>query len=427
MATMKSAKGRYPSQEDDDVPDDIKAADESLDYSDDSSRLQSENESVDSSEPAEPLDIEAEDTSFVEPVQKPFPAEKEVVKPKPAGLDNATLGRVITGATPALMGLLMGASPAMAESQIKEGQKYYEAGTPKKTVLTMGPDGKPVYIDVRDSIGKEAFQKSGKAAAGGAPKVQNYLDENGVERIGSWIGGKVYDSSGKEVLNPRTSKGLEIKEVKDKYENIKLVGINPLGKSQDLLTTYVGKGAEAGIRGDDVARFDKIHDEVRKYSQPLYDNQRSLATAKSLLSSDPKQAIEQAAGIFKTAKIITDEKISDKERDAVSQAPSIFQSFADKLQTNISGEQRQYIIQQMKNILDKVNSANTAAINSMQDRYVTSFASGAKDQSEFNKMKDYASKQLVTRRDESGKKPEFTKEQWDALPETKKRQIMEAK
>lgn len=422
MATMKSAKGRYPSQEDDDVPDDIKAADESLSNSDDGGAGLSEDYSADKPEPAEPLEVEAESVNKNPPL-----GENKSTSSPMADQDKASFARAITGATPALMGLLMGASPLMAEDQIVQGQKYYQAGTPKKTVLTMGPDGKPVYTDVRDSIGKEAFQKSGKAAAGGAPKVQNYLDENGVERIGSWIGGKVYDSNGKEVINPRTSKSLEIKEIKDEYGNVTYKGFDPLGRSQNLLTASTGKGAPVGIREDDVARFDKIHDEVRKYSQPLYDNQRSLATAKSLLSSDPKQAIEQAAGIFKTAKIITDEKISDKERDAVSQAPSIFQSFADKLQTNISGEQRQYIIQQMKNILDKVNSANTAAINSMQDRYVTSFASGAKDQSEFNKMKDYASKQLVARTNESGKKPEFTKEQWDALPETKKRQIMEAK
>jgi len=158
MATMKNAKGRYPSQEDDDVPADIRAADESLSNSDDGGEGLSEDYSADKSEQAEPLEVEAES------VKKNPPLEESKTTSSPmADQDKASFARAITGATPALMGLLMGASPAMAESQIKEGQAYYSSGTTKKTVLTMGPDGKPVYTDVRDSIGKQAYTKPSTA------------------------------------------------------------------------------------------------------------------------------------------------------------------------------------------------------------------------------------------------------------------------
>lgn len=394
MATMK----RNPSsidEEDDTVPD-----------SEDSTRLYDEAQSAEESAPSEPLDIEAKDNSFVEPAQKPFPAEKEVAKPGMSDQDRSTIARTITGATPALMGLLMGASPAMAENQIKEGQAYYSAGTPKKTVLTMGPDGKPVYTDIRDSIGKQAYTKPLKAAAGGASKVQNYLDESGVERIGSWIGGKVYDSSGKEVLNPRTSKGLEIKETTDEYGNVILRGFDSLGRSQNLLTASTGKGAPVGIRQDDVARFDEVKKNTNIEKAPLIENQNNIKVAMSLLDSDPSKAIVQAAGVFKTAKVVTAEKISGDEKKYVTEAPSMFQNFADKLATNITGEQKQYIISQMKEILRRVGKANDNALNSVEDRYVESFASGAKDKNEYEKMRQYASKQLVTRRDSVQSNPD---------------------
>lgn len=172
MATMK----RNPSSVDEE--------DDTVQDSEDSTRLYDEAQSAEESAPSEPLDIEAKDNSFVEPAQKPFPAEKEAVKPGMNDQDRSTIARTITGATPALMGLLMGASPAMAESQIKEGQAYYSAGTPKKTVLTMGPDGKPVYTDIRDSIGKQAYTKPLKAAGGGAGiKMAKFIDPRHPEHV----------------------------------------------------------------------------------------------------------------------------------------------------------------------------------------------------------------------------------------------------
>jgi len=401
MATMKNAKGRYPSQEDDDVPADIRAADESLSNSDDGGEGLSEDYSADKSEQAEPLEVEAES------VKKNPPLEESKTTSSPmADQDKASFARAITGATPALMGLLMGASPAMAESQIKEGQAYYSSGTTKKTVLTMGPDGKPVYTDVRDSIGKQAYTKPSTAAAGGAPKVQNYLDENGVERIGSWVGGKVYDSNGKEVLNPRTSKGLELKEIKDEYGNVTYRGFDPLGRSQNLLTASTGKGAPVGIREDDVVRFDEVKKNANAEKTPLIESQNNIKIAMSLLDSDPSKAIVQAGGVFKTAKVITAEKISGDEKKYVTEAPSVFQNFADKLATDITGEQRQYIISQMKEILRRVGKANDSALNSVEDRHVESFASGAKDKNEYEKMRQYASKQLVTKRDSVQSNPD---------------------
>jgi hypothetical protein len=133
MATMK----RKPSQEelsDALAYDDIAAAEEALGASG--------NEQVN----LEELSVEA---------QKP---PKEPVE----GLDEKSISqitRAFTGASPALMGLLFGASPATSERQLKETQDYYKAGVPTKAVLTKGPAGEPIYTDIREAVGQEAYEK----------------------------------------------------------------------------------------------------------------------------------------------------------------------------------------------------------------------------------------------------------------------------
>jgi len=91
--------------------------------------------------------------------------------------DKAAAARMFTGAAPALMGMLFGASPLTAEDQIQQGQKFYENGTPKKLGTTVDPvTGKPIYEDIRNLPGREAYQKPMRPSAGGLPKASQFYN-----------------------------------------------------------------------------------------------------------------------------------------------------------------------------------------------------------------------------------------------------------
>lgn len=113
----------------------------------------------------DPMDVEYE-LAAKQPEQAMAPEKLNTKNSSYESLDHKysddekqAAARFVTGAAPTLMGFLFGGSPLAQERSILEGQKYYDESTPKKTVLTRGPNGQPIYTDIRESIGKEAFQK----------------------------------------------------------------------------------------------------------------------------------------------------------------------------------------------------------------------------------------------------------------------------
>ena len=109
-----------------------------------------------------------------------------------------TIGRMVTGATPALFSFLFG--PQSAVHGMAQEQAQFAAGKPGKLVPIIGPDGVPVYETPEGAIGEKIAQKAGK---GTAPKSVEFLNPktNKVE-MGSYSEGKYYTGAGQLITNP---------------------------------------------------------------------------------------------------------------------------------------------------------------------------------------------------------------------------------
>lgn len=392
MATMKSAKGRYPSQEDDDVPDDIKAADESLSNSDDGGAGLSEDYSADKPEPAEPLEIEAESVNKNPPL-----GENKSTSSPMADQDKASFARAITGATPALMGLLMGASPLMAEDQIVQGQKYYQAGTPKKTVLTMGPDGKPVYIDVRDSIGKEAFTKQAGVSAGGLVR-KTYVDKNNnpinlqFDRTGSATELGTLKNKNAEILSGELRPAeatFSTVEGTDEFGR-KITERQPLYGQQNAGVKTIGTSYASQV-GIPSVKLDEAKEKTQSFmnkKSSIEADARSLKAAQNLiLSGDKDSQIKQAAGTTQVLKAVIAEKMSDQEYGRMSTNPGALQGLMDRIDKlqNLSPQEVQ---KQIKEIAYQMESANSDYLKNLRNDYKKSFGMGN------SKYEDYINRAL---------------------------------
>jgi len=132
---------RSPAQEDDEL---LQQADESLNENDN------------------PIEIDG--------VVGDKPAENKAQLSSNVNTD--AIARLVAGATPTLMGFLMGASPAMAANQIAQTKQTFEAGKPKKLVMVSGPDGQPVYEDSAMAVGENAYVKPTRAPLGAANSFQ---------------------------------------------------------------------------------------------------------------------------------------------------------------------------------------------------------------------------------------------------------------
>jgi len=310
------------------------------------------------------------------------------------------ISRLVAGATPTLMGFLMGSSPAMAANQIAQTKQTFEAGKPKKLVMVSGPDGQPIYEDSAMAVGEQPYVKPQRANTSGfkVEKIQDPVTGKEtyarVDLLNKTMEPLTY-IEGSQVARPNTFKGVSTTTYKDEFGNLKTLQADQYGNINGNKTLSQGKGQQYGIREEDVKIGDKMAQEALRRAQPIYESKANIEGAMSLLNTNPSQAIEQAAGVFKTAKIVVNERISKEEKDFVTQAPSVFQRYADELATNITGEQRQYIISQMRSILSKMDEVNNHALAAMQDSYVTTFAGNSSTKDEYNKKYDYLSKQIV--------------------------------
>jgi hypothetical protein len=345
------------------------------------------------------VDTSAEDNAPEAPVTPP-PAAQEAK----SGAVNQSLVRMITGATPTLMAFLTGAGPSQKETAINEAQKFYKEGATKKTVLTKGAEGQPVYTDVRDSGGMDAWTKPASVrpiSTAGQKIVESTDPATGKKTfriidVIAHTSTPVYDieegrvSGRSQPFSPITSE-----KVQDSTGAEKFIKKDVYGNIMSGPTISEGKGTPLGINKFDIDRFEPLHKEARALQNEMYSTKEEIAGALALLDTDPKNAIEQAAGIFKTAKIITREKITADEKKFVSEAPSVFQRLTDDFMTAFTNEQRKTVTDQMKNILLKLDNVSDKAMASVQDRYSSQFASNSSSKQEQQRLYDYASKQLI--------------------------------
>ena len=304
--------------------------------------------------------------------------------------EKSATARMFTGAAPALMGLLFGASPLTAENQIKEGQSFYAGGVPKKTVLTRGPNGEPIYTDVRESIGKEAWAKPVAAKSGPGMSPITYKNAQGLEAIGfaDKARAKVIDTSGNVIENPVKYQAPKYQEVTDERGNKKIIAIGPTSDVNTIANTASGLGAKYNLREDEVKSGDKLAEIYTRDAKPIYDSKVSLKGAMQLLNAPDADAITQAAGIFRTAKAIVNERISDQERGVVTLPPGLTDKLSQQIELIATNKNPQEQLRQLRAVLIELDKANDLALSSMQDRYVNQFSNGGSDKSKAKYLSD---------------------------------------
>jgi hypothetical protein len=309
MATMKRKPAQVdPSDEQVDLSDalqydDIAASDEALGASG--------NDQVS----LEELSIEA---------QKP-------PKPPVEGLDEKSISqitRAFTGASPALMGLLFGGSPSTVERELKETKDYYKAGVPTKTVLTKGPTGEPIYTDIRDSIGQEAYERPYAESSTGNGKWLTgkawVKDENGVEQLTDILTNNASNvvinaitkepiTSARSYITPKTYLTEDIRGQK----NVGVIDPSLRGKAminKEPLEGGIGGYYNVKTKGQALT-IEKGFEEGQKQSQALATSLVDIKSAKDVLktSRDPREVAQAIYGMVRsleTKGVLTDQDFS---------------------------------------------------------------------------------------------------------------------
>ncbi len=352
----------------------------------------------------------------------------------------STVARAVTGATPALMGLLFGASPLTAEDQIQQGQKFYANGTPKKLVMTKGPDGQPIYTDAREAVGEEAWTKPVATRPPGASGLQTV---DLVSRDGTKSTKAIVNKMANTLTEVATGRQLSMDdwqppvELSTYQKSKQLSGqdtvtpINKFGPTKPVALNQ-GLGQQYNLPEQEVQLGNKYAEKTAREMRPYIEGRATVKGALDLLENDPKNdnAIIQAAGIFRTAKLVVNERISDNEREFVQSAPGVLDNLANKIATGVTGAQRDSILTQMRHILIKLDKVQEDSAKAVQDTNIMAYSGGEK-----NKVK-YLSDRIVnsiqpgtvnpiTKQNKSNiEMPKFTKQQWDALsPQQRQREI----
>ena len=317
----------------------------------------------------EPLQLEGN------PPAKETPA-KEVPKEEPSGqMDiktNSAIARAVTGATPALMGMLFGASPMMAEDQIVQGQKFYAGGVPKKMVLTKDKNGNPVYTDIREAPGEEAWTKPVKTGAGTGPKPTSFYnpETKQVEKgFADPSTRKYFNAAGKEVPGAQEFVPAAFKEVTDAYGNVSTVPMSTVtgGLLAQPTKLAAGEGAiQGGIPTKQLETAYKSAAEYPKQVQAMEQQKQSIDASIKMIESG--YGIEQYAGIIGATKNL----LQQKEADATAlEPPGYFQSKLNQLESLITSKPTATEVNAVKSMLlelrqSQVNQMTKAASSTAQ-------------------------------------------------------------
>jgi hypothetical protein len=291
-------------------------------------------------------------------------------------VDKAMAAKLFAGATPTLVGLLSGASPAMAENQIKQSQQYYQI--PQKVLLTKGPNGEPIYTDIRETPGKEAYIKPLKPTAAGLSGIQlvnkmtnqtTYatLDKiNQVIRAPSKDGitpGPILDPSLWTPIVP-TGNNLPITDISG---NQKLIPSQNLygGNAGHPKTLAEGLGSKFNTTQAQAEQGIKNAAENNKQQVPLQATSENINTAMSLLNGDVKDAngkvidpISGYAGALKTAQVL----IGSPDISSISN-PEAIARIKDMLDSQLQGAPTSSKIASLRSILTELQISNANRFN----------------------------------------------------------------
>jgi hypothetical protein len=380
------------------------------------------------------MDLEtpsAEETNYAANAPDGASTEVKTVSPKNEGMssqDRSTIVRGIAGAAPALMSFLFGASPLAAEQAIQDSQKQYLEGAPKKLAMTVGPDGKPQYTDIRNAPGLEPYIKPARNSSASSLSPITYKDPvTGLEAIGSFNKGtgQVGSAAGELVKNPVKYQAPQYKEVTDEKGNKKIIAIGPTSGVSNVAGVARGVGDKYNLREDEVQQGNGMVEKFMQETKSINEQKASLKGAINLLNAPDSDAITQAAGIFRTAKAIVNERLSDQERGFVTAPPGMFEKLSQRIETISTNQNPKEQLRQLRAVLVELDKANNDALYSVQDRYVRTFSDGGQDK---NKMK-FISDKIVAPTDINVSPPvrsaNHSKQQLGAMPDAQLDRIIQ--
>lgn len=353
-----------------------------------------------------PINVEA----TVPTQTKQEPKQEPKQESESSSIDSSTartIGRLAAGATPTLFALLShnSTSRIIRANALAETQKQYAAGKPSKLVPIVGPSGEAIYETPEGAVFEKVYQKQAAKGGSAKPEYKTYYDTQTKTPVYAAIDvlGNVTSPGSNQNLNEHIKSGRLIPAVETtEFDKIKEASGREISAprekfgtpNQGAKTMTTTSASQYGLSEGDFSKGNDLIKTSLARKAKVDDQNAMIDKANSLLNAGTTESIVQAAGVFKTAKIVTEEKISDIERADVTQEAGLLSRLADRLQTNITGEQRQSIINQMKTILKKIRDVNEQSKESIADEAVSTFTSSAYDKRDRENKLRFISSQL---------------------------------
>ena len=275
--------------------------------------------------------------------------------------DKMSAARFATGATPALLSMLFGASPLSAEASIQETEKRFTAGTPQHLGMTVGPGGKPVYEDIRNLPGKEAYVKPLRPVSGGLPKsiiIEDPKDPRQPKNAAfDPIKGAVIDLDTKEVIpnaRPYTPASIQ-RGVGPGGEQI-AVPLNARTGSVIASPTAIaaGEAQQKGMGTKEMEQGYKVSTDVAKERTVLAAKKADINNSIGLMNIN--SPTDKLLGVANTLKNLAQQGMADKTALPFA-PPGLFQRAQDTANTLLSGNIDQAKINDAKSVLIEINKS----------------------------------------------------------------------
>lgn len=374
--------------------------------------------------------------------------EKQSAQSEAPNRQAQAVGRLVAGATPTLFGFLFG--PQQSEKGIAQTQRFYAGGKPSKLVPVADESGNPIYETSENAIGEKIYQKP---LATKAPSAAGLVNVNLVHRQSGKPTVAILNKATNQMIEAGTGQPISMQDyapaidtrdqvkIKDMYGNELLKVIPKYGELTQGQNVPLSKGygAQYGLPTEDVKRGDQYATKYIADSNKIHESKATLKGAIDLLNSPDTDPIAQAAGIFRAAKIIVNERISDKELGVVTLPPGLLEKLSNQLDMAMNNKNPQESLRQLRKVLVDLDNVNDLALASMQDRAIQAYSGGDMKKAKYLSDKIVSAPkvsvsnpsapaqpiaQKVAPKAIAPKKPVLTEQQWNALPESKKRELM---
>lgn len=295
--------------------------------------------------------------------------------------DKKDLALGLAGATPELMSFLF-SGPARQVQAIKETQNAFKATAPDKVVNVVGEGGLPEIVDVRDSIGREPYQKTSTKSGANPQTGVGFNKKTGEYQQ------LIFDpSSSSFTYSDRTpvenSRDWIFKPVKESTYSVEDIGG---GKTIKSVNQYTGKadtrsytpgiGQYLGEEGKPIPKeeakgYYKGIEKTKEKTAPIEMELNQLSRIKTTLGN-PNASKQEVANAIETLKRTAGEKrLSDIESvRAEGDKYATLANYLDDIYTRrVQGKERADKIAGFSALTDNMINEKKSNINSYRNIY----------------------------------------------------------